>query len=149
MNKTKNKHKAPKNVSTKQNGFFRALVLGFFTCAVVWVALALVFALVMSNMEDSNSPGPVFSQVIVIISLLAGGFVAGKADKSCAPLTAVILGCAVLGICYCLGTAFDLSRDLGSAMKTVVIAIMLICPIVGAYFSTREKKVKRPHRKRM
>lgn len=149
MNRTKNKQKAPKNVKQRQNGFFRALVLGFFTCAAVWVSLALVFALVMSKQEDSNSLGSVISPVIVIISLFVGGFVAGKADKSCALLTAVILGCAALGVCYGISSALDISKGMGQVMKTVVIAVMLVCPVLGGKMASREKRMNKVRRKRL
>ena len=149
MNKHKNKSKAPKNQSRKQNGFFRALFTGTFTCALAWIMLSLIFSVVMSNMQDSNKLGAVFSMLIPAVSLILGGFAAGKTDKSCAVLASLLLGCAFLGIGYAVSSALSLSKGIGSVMKTFTIAIMLLSPLLGARFSTRDKGIKRPGRKRM
>lgn len=148
MNKTKNKTKALKN-TRNENGFFRALIFGFLTCSVTWIALALVFALVMSRQTDSNALGNVLSPAITVISLAAGGFAAGKTDKSCATLSSFVLGTSVLGICYALTTALGLSKGFGSAMKTLIIVIMLLCPVLGAKLATRQKKNNVRRRKRL
>lgn len=145
MNKTNKKHAALKN--GKNNGFFKAVIFGFLSCFAVWIVLALVFAAVMSKQMDSTSLSWILSPVTVVVSLLVGGFVAGKADKTCAPLSSFVLGCAVLGLCYGLSSAMDLSRQLSVAMKTVVIAVMIVCPMIGASFSAREKKKKVRSRK--
>ena len=149
MNKTKNRNKAPKNQSKKQSGFFRALFVGIFVCLISLIILSLIFALVMSNMEDCHALGPVFSSVIAVVSLVLGGFASGKTDKSCAVLAAVLLGCAFLGIAYAVSSAFSLSKGMGSVMKTVNVIVMLVSPVLGAKFSVRNKTVKRPTRKRM
>ena len=149
VNKTKKKHRALKSNTAVQSGFFRALVFGFVTCLGFWIALALVFSLVMSGMEDSGSAGKIMSPVIVVLRLLAGGFAAGKADKSCAALSSFVLGTACLGICYVLSSVLELSRNLDAVMKTVMIAVMLVCPLFGARLATREKGRNTRHRKRM
>ena len=149
MNKMKNKSKAPKNQGIKRNGFFRALFMGVFVCLVSWIILSLLFALVMSNMEDSHAFGHVFSMIIPASSLFLGGFAAGRADKSCAILTSLLLGCVFLGICYVMSSALSLSKGMGGVMKSVTIIIMLVLPLLGARFSARNRSVKRRNGKRL
>ncbi len=148
MNKTKSRPKAlndPKN----KGGFFRALIFGFVTCAVVWLIVSLVLSFVMSKQTDSGAFSSIFSIVTVVVSLLSGGFAAGKADKRGAVLSSFVLGCAVLGMCYALSVSLELSMNLSNVFKTFVVALMLVCPVLGARFSTREKKNRRYNRKRM
>lgn len=138
--KTNNKPKALKNTPNCNNGFFRALLFGFLTCAVTWLLLTLVFALILSKQTDSKMLGSIFTPAIVVISLALGGFVSGKIDKSSAVLSAFLLGITVLGISYALSTLFDISRNPGALLKTVEIAVMFVCPIVGAVIATRKRK---------
>ena len=146
MNKTK--HKALNKTEFK-GGFFRALLFGLVGCALTWLLLSLLFAFVMSKQTDSTGMLNVLSPVVAALSLLTGGFVSGKTDKACSPLAAFVLGCAVLGICYGISSAMDLSRELSNFMKTLVVALMLIFPVIGANISTRKAKNKRYSRKRM
>lgn len=148
MNKTKGKSKALKNTAHK-TGFFRALIFGFFSCFAVWILLAVIFSLIMSKQTDIGALSGILSPVIVVVSLAVGGFVAGKTDKSCSALSSFVLGCAVLGICYAISASLDLSKELSSIMKTLLIAVMLVCPMLGAKFSTREKTKKGYSRKRL
>ena len=149
MTKSKNKTKALKTTDNNGSGFFRALLFGLVVCAVVWIVLSVLFSFVMSKLEDSSAVGKIFSSAVTVLSLLSGGFAAGKCDKTCAVLSSFVMGTIVLGICYALSSFFELSRDLGSVMKTVVIAVMLIPPVIGAKISAREKKLKTHYRKRM
>ena len=149
MNKTKNKPKAPKNVSNRQSGFFRALFMGVIVCFVCWIVLSMIFAFVMSRMQDSNAFGNVLSYVIATLSLVAGGYTCGKFNKSHAVLLALVLGFAVLGTGYAVSSLFDLSKGLGTIMKTVTLAVMLISPVLGARFSARNNRTKRVGRKRL
>lgn len=148
MNKPKKRTKALKNTANK-SGLFRALVFGFFSCLAVWLLLAVVFSVIMSKQIDGTSLSGILSPVTVIVSLVVGGFAAGKTDKSCSVLSSFLLGCAVLGICYAISASLNLSRHLSSIMKTFLIVIILVCPMIGARFSTREKKRKMPDRKRL
>ncbi len=148
MDKTKKNSKALKNTAGN-GGFFRALIFGFVSCFAVWILLALIFSLVMSKQTDSTAFVSVLSPAVVVVSLLVGGYVAGKTDKSCSALCSFVLGCAVLGICYGVSVSMDLSKELSSVMKTVLIAVMLVCPMLGARISNREKKRKPHSRKRL
>lgn len=145
--KIKNKSKALKSTPKKDNGFFRALFFGFVTCLLTWIVLSLVFALIMSKQNDSTALGKVLTPVIVVVSLAAGGFVAGKTDKSCAGLSSFVLGTVVLGISYALSTVLDISGDLGAFIKTVEIAVMLVCPVIGAKLSLGQTRKKTRRRK--
>lgn len=147
-NKKNNKSKALKKGSDNGNGFFRALFFSFATCTVTWIVLALVAAFVMSKQTDSSTAGMILSPVIVALSLFAGGFVAGKLNKPNAYFSAFVLGCAFLGMSYGISTALDLSRGMGVMLKTVVIVMMVICPLFGAKAATFNKK-KSVRRKRM
>ena len=147
MTKTKNKSKALK--TKNKNSFFRALIFGFVSCALLWIVLAFVFALVMSKQQDSNALGGVLSIVIAVVSLVTGGFVAGKCNKDGTLLVSFVLGCAFLGICYLLSTVFDLSKNMDTLTKTLAIAIALLCPVFGRGIATREKRPDRHRRKRM
>lgn len=138
--KQNNKSKALKNSPNCNNGFFRALLFGFLTCVAAWLLLTLLFALIMSKQTDSKMLGSIFTPAIVVISLALGGFVSGKIDKSSAILSAFVLGTMVLGISYALSTLFDISRNPGALVKTVEIAVMFVCPIVGAVIATRKNK---------
>ena len=146
VNKTKNKPKALKNTKN-ESGFFRALIFGFLICGISWLLLSVIFALIMSGQKDSNALGNVMSPAIVVISLFAGGFAAGKMDKSYSVITSFVLGTAMLGICYVLTSVLELSKGFGPAMKTVMILVMLVCPVIGAKIATRQKK-RTVHRKR-
>ena len=101
----------------------------------------------MSKQNDSTALGKVLTPVIVVVSLAAGGFVAGKTDKSCAGLSSFVLGTVVLGISYALSTVFDISGDLGAFIKTVEIAVMLVCPVIGAKLSLGQTRKKTRRRK--
>ena len=149
MNKAKKKQKALKSNSARQSGFFRALVFGLVACFVFWIGLSLVFSLVMTKMQDSGAAGKIFSSLVVVVSLLAGGFAAGKADKSCGVLSSLVLGTCVLGICYVLSSVMNVSRNPGAEIKTVLIGVMLVCPLFGARLAMRPKGNMRQHRRKM
>ena len=146
MNKTKSKSKALKN-NPNNSGVLRALITGFAVCFATWLLLSLVFSFILSKQTDSTALVKFFAPAVAVVSLVLGGFAAGLADKTAAVLTSFLLGCASLGICYALSAYLDLSYELGIVAKTAVVAVMLVCPVIGARFSCRKRGVKRVHRK--
>lgn len=130
-----------------QNSFLRALLFGVLTTAAAWVILAMIFALMLSFAADSTPFVNVLSYVIATISLAAGGFVVGKLDKTNAGLAALLLGCSVIAVSYIVSSVFNLSKDLGIGMKTLIIALMIAGPVIGAGISTRNKPKRAKRRK--
>ena len=122
-----------------QNNFLRALLFGILATAVTWIMLAIVFALLLTYTSDSDPFINVLSYVVVIVSLAVGGFVVGKLDKAGSGLASLTLGFAVLAVCYLVSSSLNISRELGVVMKTVVIALMIVSPLVGTGISTRNK----------
>lgn len=130
-----------------QNNFFRALLFGLLSCAAVWVVLAMIFALALSFASDSTPFVNVLSYAVVVISLAVGGAVAGKLDKNNAVLSALVLGFGVLALSYLVSCVFNLSRDMGIGLKTLIIALMIVSPLIGAGLSTRNKPKRAKRRK--
>lgn len=147
LTKTKNKSKALK--TKNKNSFFRALIFGFSTCVILRIVLAFAFAFFMFNQKDSNALGGVFSILSTVVSLFAGGFVAGKCNKNGWFLTTLSLGCAVVAVCYLLSCIFNLSYDMNVLDKTLCIAFSFLCPIFGGGIASREAKTNSHRRKRM
>ncbi len=145
-NKNINKPKAPKNTKGNVN-FFGALLVGFGCCAAVWILLALVFALVLSSQENPVGLVPFLSPVTVVVSLAVGGFAAAKLDRKNAYLSAVVIGCAFLGVSYAVTSVFEIARGYGAAVKSLIIAMMLISPLLGAKIAVGRGEKKRRHRK--
>lgn len=149
MKRINNKQKALNTPANNQSGLFRALIFGFVACVSLWIVLTVIASLVLSGVDDASKFSGIVSALISIISLVAGGFAAGKTDKSNAFLCAMFLGTAVLGICYGLSLALELSRGIGGAVKTLLIVVMLVSPLVGAKLSCRNRHKITHHRKRM
>lgn len=137
----KQKSKALKNTANK-SGFLRALFLGLIVCIASWLLLSLVFSFVVSKQTDSSAYIKVFAPITAAVSLILGGIAVGFAEKTLSVLTSFVLGCAALGICYALSVWLDLSYELGSLAKTALIAVMLVCPVIGAKVSCRKKGIK-------
>ena len=124
------------------NSFLRALLFGILITAAVWGMLAVIFSLLLSLASDSTPFVNVLSCVICVISLAVGGFAVGKLEKTNCGFAALLLGCVFLAICYLVSTVFDLSKGLGVGMKTLIIILMIVSPLVGVGFSAR-KSTKR------
>ena len=146
MNKTTTKPKALRNNGTNR-GVLRALIVGIAVCFVCWLLLSILFSFILSKQTDSTALIRFFAPAVSVISLIVGGFAAGFYDKTAALFTSFLLGCAVLGICYALSACLDLSFELGTVAKTAVVAVMLVCPVIGAKISCRKKSKKYRRRK--
>ena len=141
-----NKQKAPRNA--KQNvSFFGALLFGFGCCVLSWLALALVMALVLSTGENPIGPVPYLSPVTAGISLAVGGFVSAKLDVKNSTLSALIIGCVFLGICYAVTAFLNISQNYGAAVKTVIIVMMLLSPLLGAKIASGRGEKRKRRRK--
>ena len=143
------KTKALKNGAKHEAGFFKALLFSFVICVLVWLVLTFVAAFAVSKMPDSENAVKIISPLIAVISLATGGFFAGKLNKPNAVFISLLLGCAVLGICYGVSTLLDLSRNYGIVLKTVIIVVMILSPLVGARFSNIKSSKKTARRKRL
>ena len=143
------KSKPLKDRNANKNVFFRAFLLSFVTAVLVWILLALVFAFVMSKMTDSSLAGKIFSPILCVVGLVSGGFVAGKIDKFDAVFLSVVIGCTFLAIGYGVSTAFDLSMKMGPVIKTLVMVMMLLCPVIGAKISMKQKRKSTRYKRKM
>ena len=147
-----NKHTKSKPVKDKnssRNVFFRAFFVSFGVTVLVWIVLAVVFSLVMSSQTDSSLIGKILSPLLPALSLAAGGFALGKLDKANSALASLLLGCAFLCLCYLISSALGLSKDMGMAVKTAYIALMLLSPAVGAKMSDRGRRKNVRHKRRL
>ena len=146
MKKVNRKSKALRKKT--ENNVFGALLFGLLTCAVSRVVLALVFALIMAGQKDSSFIGGIVSPVITVVSLVLGGYAAGKTDRKSPVFSSLLLGLIILLLSYLLSTWFDLTKDMNVAVKSVIMAASLVCPVVGARFASKTKEKGR-HRRKM
>ena len=130
-----NKNKALKGAANGKNCFFKAFLIGAIVSGVCMVLLCLAVSAFMCGRDDSLGNMGVISPVITAISLAAGGFACGKTGKNGGFAAAFLCGCACLGICYALSTVLELSDSLNALHKTLTVALMLVCPVMGAKLS--------------
>ena len=149
MGNKNSKSKPVKDRNANKNVFFRAFFTSFVVTVVVWILLATVFAFVMSKQTDSSLAGKILSPILCAASLISGGFAAGKSDKSDAVFLSLMLGCTILALCYGVSSAFDLSENMGLLVKTLNMAMVLLCPVIGAKISTKEKAKKSRRKRKM
>ena len=141
-----NKQKASRNA--KRNvSFFGALLFGMGCCALLWLVLSFVMALVLSSGENPMGLVPFLSPVTAAVSLAVGGFAAAKLDGKNSTLLSLVIGCCFLGISYAVTTLCDLSQNYGAVIKTVVIAVMLLSPILGAKIACGRGENRKRRRK--
>ena len=114
---------------------------------VLWISLSAVFALVLSKQEDSGALISLFSPIVVVMSLVMGGFSASCLDKKNAYFASFIIGAACLGISYALSGIFNIGFAMGMGMKTVAILIMLLSPVLGAKIAMGGAKRRAGRRK--
>lgn len=148
MNKTRNKRGALKKTANEA-GFFRALFFGLIVSVAVWLVVALALSFAVYKQTDSTALVKIFGPVNAAVSLAAGGFAAAKFDKKRPFLVSFVLGCVAVAICYAVSSGFDFSVNASVTVKTLLLLMMILCPLFGARLCCRKKGNKRNGRKRM
>ena len=148
MDKTQNRTKSAPKKRKMQNGFFGALLFGVTVVIAIRLLLSLLLALAISGNDNSTSFVALCSGISTVLSLVFGGFVSAKLDKNDCYLVSLLLGALALGLNYIFSVVFKINGGYDMMYKTVVLAVNVVLPLLGAKLAMGVNKGKRSGKKR-